>query len=325
MRALKLGLLLLALLPTFFLRAPRPPFERGELGLVDLMPALRASGPLPDTGALRLEGAWQITGRQPGAGTFSGLAQSGGGFVSVGDRGALLRFARPDRGPWQPRLGRLITLDWRRYHYPTDAESITVVPGSGDFLVGYEDSPALGRFSSDLARHGAIPVPALSEWPPNQGPESMAILADGRTVIIGEGYARWLDRQRHPGLVFPGIPRPGETPGRFEVIMPEGYRPSEMTQMPDGRLLVLGRNFSLTGFRSLVGLFMPEEIRPGAQITPRIIARITDSRIRENYEGMTVTREADGSQRVWLISDSNEMAWAQRTLLLKLRIGPEVP
>jgi Esterase-like activity of phytase len=196
MRAFKLALLILALVPTVFLRGPRPVIEAGGLGLVDLMPALRAGGPLPNTGALRLEGAWQITGHPPGSGTFSGLAQSGGGFVSVGDRGALLRFARPDRGPWQPRLDRLFHLDWRRYHYPTDAESITIVPGSGDFLVGYEDSPALGRFSADLARHSVIPVPALSEWPPNQGPESMAILADGRTVIIGEGYARWLDRQR---------------------------------------------------------------------------------------------------------------------------------
>jgi hypothetical protein len=28
---------------------------------------------------------------------------------------------------------------------------------------------------------------------------------------------------------------------------------------------------------------------------------------------------------VWLMADSNGMAWAQRTLLLKLRIGPEAP
>jgi hypothetical protein len=54
-----------------------------------------------------------------------------------------------------------------------------------------------------------------------------------------------------------------------------------------------------------------------------VIARIDDPRIHDNYEGMAVTREADGSQIVWLVSDSNEMVWAQRTLLLKLRIGPE--
>jgi hypothetical protein len=325
MRALKLVLLILALVPTVYLRAPKPAPERGGLGLVDLMPALRATGALPDTGALRLVGAWQITGRPFGSGTFSGLAQTDGGFVAVGDRGALLRFTRPDRpGAWRPWLGRLINLDWCRYRIPSDAEAITVVPGSGDFLVGYEDRPALGRFSADLTRQSAIPVPALREWPPNQGPESLVILADGRTVIVGEGYAGWLDRTRHPGLLFPGLPRVGETPARFEVVMPAGFRPSEMTQMPDGRLLVLGRNFAVTGFRSLVAVLSPGDIRPGAVVKPRVIARITDPRIRENYEGMTVTREADGSQTVWLISDSNEMVWLQRTLLLKLRIGPEV-
>mgnify|MGYP007046717658 CR=1 FL=1 len=74
----------------------------------------------------------------------------------------------------------------------------------------------------------------------------------------------------------------------------------------------------------LIAIFAPGDIRPGTVIMPQVIARIDDPRIRENYEGMTVTREADGSQMVWLISDSNEMVLMQRTLLLKLRIGPDV-
>ncbi len=181
----------------------------------------------------------------------------------------------------------------------------------------------LERFSPELARRSGIPLPVLAEWPKNQGPEAMTLLADGRTVIVGESYVRWQDRTRHPGLIFPGIPRPRENPARFELVLPAGYRPSELAQMPDGRMLVLGRNFSLAGFRSLIAIFAPRDIRAGTVITPRVIARIDDPRIRDNYEGMTVTREADGSQLVWLVSDSNEMVLMQRTLLLKLRIGPE--
>jgi len=71
--------------------------------------------------------------------------------------------------------------------------------------------------------------------------------------------------------------------------MPAGYCPSELAQMPDGRLLALGGHFGLTGF----------------------------------YRAITVTREAEGSQLVWLVSDSNEKVLLQRTLVLKLRIGPE--
>jgi len=64
----------------------------------------------------------------------------------------------------------------------------------------------------------------------------------------------------------------------------------------------------------------PAAIRPGAQVAPRPIAWIGDPRIRDNYEGMVATPEADGSTAIWLISDSNEMVWLQRTLLLKLRL-----
>ncbi len=328
MRALKLALLILVLLPAVYCHAPKPPpVTDPRVALVDLMPALRKAGRMPDTGALQLVGAWQMRSGNPQFGNFSGLAQTGEGFVTVGDRGGVLWFSRPDwprdrPGPWRTRLARLINLEWRKYRYPVDAEAVAVEPGTRNLLVAFEDAPIVERFSPDLAQRTRIPLPVFAEWPPNQGPEAMTRLADGRTVVVGEVYARWLDRTRHPGLIFPGEPRPFEIPARFTVNMPAGYRPSELAQMPDGRLLVLGRNFSFAGFRSVIGLFAPADVRPGATITPRVIARISDPRIRENYEGMTVTREADGSQAIWLISDSNEMVWAQRTLLLKLRLKP---
>ncbi|WP_298191336.1 esterase-like activity of phytase family protein [Novosphingobium sp.] len=324
MRALKLALLILALMPAVWLHGDRPPEPSDtDIGLVDLMPALRSD--LPDTGALRLEGAWRITGRARVLGTLSGLAQTPRGLLAVGDRGGILRFAWPDRpGPWHAVAGRLINLDWRKYRYPTDPEAVFIDPGSGDLIVAFEDAPMLERFSADLARRSSIPLPVLAEWPDNKGAEGMARLADGRTVVIGETYGHWFDRTRHPGLIWSGLPRPFEAPLRFELVLPAGYRPSELAQMPDGRLLVLGRHFSLAGFRSVLAVFAPQDIRPGAVVTPQVVARIDDPRIRDNYEGMTVTREGDGSQMVWLISDSNEMVQMQRTLVLKLRIGPEV-
>ncbi|WP_421836366.1 esterase-like activity of phytase family protein [Novosphingobium sp.] len=324
MRAFKLALLILALVPATWLRAPKPePSSDPAVHLADLMPTLRSD--LPQMGALQLAGVWQIKGRARSLGTLSGLAGTDDGFVAVGDRGGVLWFTRPDRaGAGHAHLDRLIHLEWRKHRYATDAESVFVEPASGDLVVGYEDKPMLQRFSPDLARHEAIPLPALAEWPENQGAEAMTRLADGRTLIIGETYSRWLDRTRHPALIFPGTPRPSEDPARFVLIMPDGYRPSELAQMPDGRLLVLGRHFGLLGFRSVIVVFAPQDVRPGAVVTPQVLARIDDPRIRDNYEGMTVTREADGSQAIWLISDSNEMVWAQRTLLLKLRIGPEV-
>lgn len=325
MRPIKLALLFLALVPAIWLRAPKPlPANDPAIRLVDLMPGF---GPQkPATGALQLVGAWQITGANRNLATLSGLAQTAAGsFVAVGDRGAAMWFSRPDRpGPWRARLTPLVRLDWRKYRYATDAEAVMIDQASGALIVAYEDKPMLEHFAPDLARRSAIPLPALAAWPDNEGAEAATRLADGRTVIVGEVYARWLDRTRHPGLIFPGWPHPFENPARFELIMPAGYRPSELAQLPDGRLLVLGRQFSLLGFRSVIAVFAAGDVRPSAAITPQVIARIDDPRIRDNYEGMTTTREPDGSQMVWLLSDSNEMVWAQRTLLLKLRIGPAV-
>ena len=324
MRMFKLVLLILALVPAIWLRGERPAkLPAPGIHLIDLMPTLRSD--LPDTGTLQLEGAWQITGSSRTLSTLSGLTQVPGGLMAVGDRGGAVWFTRPDQpGPWQVRLDQLVHLDWRQHHFPTDAESVFTEPGSGDLIVGYEDAPRLERYSADLRRRRPIPLPVLGAWTDNQGAEAMTRLADGRTLIVGEVYARWLDRRRHPGLIFPEIPRAGESPARFELAMPAGYRPSELAQLPDGRLLVLGRHFSFAAFRSMIAVFSPRDVQPGKVITPRVIARIDDPRIRDNYEGMSVTREADGSQMVWLVSDSNEMVWAQRTLLLKLRIGPEV-
>lgn len=336
MRVFALILMILALVPTVYLRAPKPAPPSGQpMVFEDLMPALRRAGPLPAAGPLTLTGAWQLHGGFPQSATLSGLAQAGAGMVAVGDRGAVLWFTRPDRpkpdqalaGPM--RLAKLINRDWRRHRHPTDAESVagisgtdlqgTDVLGTGDLLVGYEDPPALLRFSRDLMLRARTPLPELVERTLNRGPEAMTVLADRRTVVIGESHARWFDRTTHTGLIFPGLPSPDETAQSFTVHMPPGVRPCELAQMPDGRLLVLGRSFSLAGFRSFIGVIAPADIRAGATITPNMLARIDDPRIRDNYEGMTVTREPDGSAALWLLSDSNQMVWAQRTLLLKLR------
>ncbi len=328
MRVFALILLILALVPAVYLRAPKPaPPADQPMVFEDLMPALRREGSLPAARPLELAGAWQLHGGFPQSATLSGLTQAGGGMVAVGDRGAVLWFARPDRpkpdhaAPRPIRLARLINLDWRKHRHPTDAESVAVLAGTGDLLVGYEDPPALLRFSRNLALRARTPLPELVERTLNRGPEAMTALADGRTVVIGESHARWFDRTMHTGLIFSGLPKSDEVAKRFTVRMPPGVRPCELAQMPDGRLLVLGRSFSLAGFRTEISVIAPAEIRPGAAITPRILARIDDPRIRDNYEGMTVTREPDGSAALWLLSDSNQMVWAQRTLLLKLRFN----
>lgn len=321
-------LLACTLLPLTWLRGPAPvPNNDPRIAITDLMPSLRAEdrGRIArELGPFALAGAWQLASDNALFGNYSALGQfADGTLIAFGDRNDALYFTPPDRpGPWRAEMYRPIEGSSRRGYIDVDAESLFIDPVRQDLFVGYEGSPYYYHFSRTLSWRETIPAPVLDRWNGNQGPEAMARLADGRVVVIGELYARWFSRRLHPALLYPGMPRPDEMPALFEVEMPEGFRPTELALLPDGRLLVLGRKLTLAGFRTTISIADPAAIRPGGVLPTRELARITDPRLRENYEGMTVTRDADGAVAVWLIADSNLMVWAQRTLLLKLRLRP---
>jgi len=318
----RLAVLLLALvaIPLVSWRDAHPPPPPGpRIWIRDLLPGLavpRRYGPFA------LAGVWQIGGDRAAIGNYSALGMlSDGTFAGLSDRGTLLTFSRPDRpGPWFAHSAQPLSLNDSFGQAHSDGEAMVILPPHDDVLLIYEGTPDLLRFTRDLRHFQRITVPALSAWPENQGPEASMRLADGRMVMLEEGYDPWWDARGHEGLVFPGLPRTGQDPARFHLILPQGWRPTELTQAPDGMLLLLERKFTLTGFRTAIAAIDPAAFRPGATVRPTELARIEDPRIRDNYEGMTVTREADGGLALWIISDSNAMVWFQRTLLLKLRI-----
>lgn len=328
MRRKAVLLLALVLLPVVCLRGPAPAEkDHPRVWRRDLLPGLIAERLPRRWGPFELAGAWRIDGDDPSIANYSALGtRDDGSLVALSDRRALLTFTRPDRpGPWLAHPARPFTAhtDFAQDH--SDGEALVVLPppahgAPNDLLLIFEGTADVVRVSGDLRRRTVIPVPALAAWPGNMGPEASTRLRDGRMVMIEEGYAPWYDRSGHDALVFPGLPRKGDRPAHWRLRLPGGWRPTELAVLPDGRLLLLERRFTLTGFRSAIAWIDPAAIRPGATVVPQPLARIEDPRIRDNYEGMTVTREPDGATAVWLIADSNGMDVLQRTLLLKLRI-----
>ena len=165
----------------------------------------------------------------------------------------------------------------------------------------------------------------MQEWRADFGPESMVRLADGRFIVLAERSPQWFDRTT-PGLLFPGDPIDGAAPVRFNVIAPGGYSPTDIAQLPDGRVLILMRAFELglpPRFPGLIAIADPAAIRRGGEWRPTVLGRLVPPVPSDNYEGIAVVPDGAGSgANVWVISDDNFSAF-QRTLLLKLRWGPE--
>ncbi len=203
-----------------------------------------------------------------------------------------------------------------------DSESMAVDPHTGRRWVGFERANAIWRYSADFARAERFVRPrAMRRWRSNGGPESMARLHDGRFVVIAEeatgGSGRGPGRE---ALVFAVDPTLGGRPAfRFRYLPPDGFDPSDVTQLPDGRLLVLNRWWGLPlRFESALVVIDPARMRAGAQVRGREIARLAPPLVHENFEGVAAVVE-QGRTVVWLTSDNDLSSW-RPSYLLKFRL-----
>lgn len=283
-------------------------------------------------GALDLVAGWKLTSRSWQFGGWSSLFVDGDRVTSVNDGGALLRF----------RLGR--------FGHPVDATIVPLPPGCGQQLdkttrdseslargagnqwyVGYEWRNAICRISPDFTRATALAAPpAMRDWPRTKGPEAMLRLADGRFLVFAENAPDGGDVR--PLLVFGGDPTdPDARPAQIGYLSPAGYSPTDAVQLPDGRIFVLNRRFSIPElFSAVIVSVDPARIKSGATVTGTPIARFTPPVLSDNYEGLAVTVERGArSERgawgertyLWMISDDNQLGW-ESTYLLKFAVDP---
>ena len=283
-------------------------------------------------GALRFLGGVRLTSGTPGFGGFSALAVRGARITLLSDSSNILDF----------RLAR----DWRLHHVESgalpagprtgwekrdrDSESLAVDPRSGRIWVGFESANAIWRYSRDFARAEAWARPAAMRWwPANGGAEAMALMPDGRFVVISEDAhvapKRWRgsDAARlatRDGLIFAGDPTKTGPPGHFAYRIAPHYAVADATALANGDLLVLERAFHLPyRFSNRVMLVPAAALRDRGIAEPRLLATLDAPLIHDNFEGIATGREA-GRTVIWLVSDDNQ-SMLQRTLLLKFALG----
>lgn len=316
-------LLLLLLLPNYSgearlaLFGPTPVVVKTQRVELDWRePSRRQLGKLHFLGGIRFESASRAFGG------FSGMLVDGENFTLLSDGGNIVRF-QLDRS-WQVRnlqLGELPDGPGRGWSKrDRDSESLTRDPETGQLWVGFEEVNEVWRYSPGFAQGEAYSAPlAMAGWPSGSGPESMVRLRDGSFIVLSEG-GKGRGAGTRPALWFTDDPVKWPHRGfEFSYRPPIGYRPTDIAELPDGRLLVLNRAISFReGFTVIVTIIDRRAVGAGRIVAGRPIARFAAPVVHDNFEAMAVVREGS-STILWIVSDNND--WRlQRSLLLKFRL-----
>ncbi|MXO91476.1 esterase-like activity of phytase family protein [Pontixanthobacter aquaemixtae] len=275
-----------------------------------------------DIGEATLESAWHLDSPNSLFGSYSSLlAMPDDQFLSASDSGGLLRFPIPG-ADGTVEIGRFAG----RTAYKKkliDIESLTRDPQTGRIWVGYEGTNTIERLESDLTGSTRVQPDAMAGWASNSGPESMVRLSDGRFIVIAEGRESYLGSV-HQAILFDGDPLEGAIAQSFRFEPPKGYRPVDMAQLPDGRVVILARKLVPglpPSFNTKLVVADPSQIASGGNWSGREMAAISDPDLEDNYEGLAIIPRKDGTVDLWLISDDNGTTF-QRTLLVKLHWDP---
>lgn len=278
-------------------------------------------------GGLTFLGGVYLTGPAPAFGGFSAMTVDRDQFTLLSDGGGIVSFRMG--ADWRVREPRFANLPdgpgtgWRKDD--RDSESLTRDPATGRFWIGFERANEIWRFAPGFARAEARAAPrAMADWPMNGGPESLVRLRDGGFIVLAEDHDAKRGGVEQPGvkvgLWFAGDPtQPKQRSFAFGYRPPRGFLPTDIAELPDGRLAILNRKASLReGFTAVLTIVDRAAVRPGRIVMGREVARFAAPVVHDNFEALAATREGD-STILWIASDDNQL-FLQRSLLLKFRL-----
>lgn len=304
-------LLMLGIAPVIWLREPLPPENFSQTVILHGL-----SRPSARLGPFAVTGAWHLTSPNSSFEGFSTLAVSRPGrLTAFSDTGMRLDMPQPGAtgavriAPLMPRRGA-----FKAYR---DVEAAALDPATGTIWLALEGRNVFMRTSLDAVSPITIAGPEIANWPTNRGAEAMARLADGRFLILSEAGG-----PDHEGRLLPRAPDGTDRALRFRLRAPDGYRPTDAAQLPDGRVLILLRQLRWPmppRFGTMLVLADPAVIRAGQEWSGQVLASLDGTGLEDNYEGLAVEPGPTGQVVVWLTSDDNG-AVTQRTLLLRLEL-----
>ncbi len=276
-------------------------------------------------GKLRYLGGWVLKGSDRRFGGVSSMTLQDGHFVMLSDGGVVTRFRFDSRaGP---------VADYAMSELPDgpgdgtlkvdrDSESSTFDSVSGHVWAGFETRNQIWRYTKGFAQaDGHVAPKAMAHWPNNEGAEAMVRLHDGRFLVFAETRTR--SDGSHVALLFPGDPVEGVEPVPFGYRGPPHFAPTDAAELPDGRVVVLHRRFSIpNGFAAALTIIDPRAIRPDGVVTGTPIAMLAPPLTVDNMEALAIEQRA-GQTILWIASDDNYF-FGERTLLMAFALPPGV-
>jgi hypothetical protein len=249
----------------------------------------------------RLAGAWKLDASDARFGGLSGLAIDQGRFLSVSDRGSVVRFDRPDGdsptvqlldlgegpGPFGER--------WAR-----DAESLVRDPQGLGWWVGFEQNHSLWLYDPEFKRALSKIDLNRPDWWSNRGAEGLIASAGGLLVVAENGRD--------------AMPVSGRRPSR--TSLEAGADVADAATAPDGSQWLLLRTKDWRGITQSIAPLLRTSAgyRAGS-------AWVVAKGASDNFEGMAIEAMPGHGLRFWLISDDGHRILA-RTVLVALDYSP---
>jgi len=287
--------------------------ESKQVPLVSSRPEIDRVDRLRFLGGLSLD-AWQH-----GLGGLSGLdLDSDGSLIAVMDNGFFVRL-RPTldaagrlAGIASAEMIRLALGEDRREtgsKGDMDAEAIARAP-DGSLIVAFEGDHRLMRYAAPddpAPRRLDMPDEILNAHP-NGGFESLALLPDGRTLLVSESHP--LSREN----VAAWVGRSGDWTLRPYPVV-DGYLPTGAAALSDGGALMVERLFGIfEGQHTRIRYISAATLSGEGPLTGQLLADLTSPITVDNFEGIAAEEREEGAVRIWLVADDN-FNMLQRNLL----------
>ena len=272
-----------------------------------------------DFDQLELLGAWRLSSANGFFGGISSMRVRDGHVMALSDAAYVLEFQFDGRQRETALTVRQLPGIYTSRQPDLDSESMTSDPATGKMWVGFEYSNTIRRYSADLgAKEAWVAPPAMKKWPENQGPEAFVHLPDGRFLLFSEASPG--PDASNEALIFPGDPtRNGKNSTLFYYKPPPRFSPTDAALLPDGRVLIVNRHFSIMdGVAAILTVIDPRQIRKGRIVPSQIIATLRPPLYIDNMEALSVEQK-DGRAILWIASDDNFNP-LQQTILLKFAL-----